>query len=52
MWSWHFFMGLQLGVEWYANDDKDYFIIDLLCVRDILKLKHLDFKVDKTFLLL
>jgi len=33
MWSWHFFMGLQFGVEWYTNNDKDYFIIDLLCLR-------------------
>ena len=42
MWSWHFFMGLQFGFEFYEAEkiddsknktDYSYFIIDVGCLR-------------------
>lgn len=42
MWSWHFFMGIQFGFEFYEDSKMDdsknthhfsYFIIDLGCIR-------------------
>lgn len=42
MWSWHFFCGLQFGLEFYDDNKVDdsknvhhyhFFIIDLGCIR-------------------
>jgi hypothetical protein len=42
MWSWHFFMGLQFGFEFYEDEKVDdsknvhhysFFIIDIGCIR-------------------
>ena len=37
MWTWHWFLGLHLGFEWYETTREgevyEYFILDILCLR-------------------